>query len=371
MRILVDYRAALRNRTGVGEYMHELVRAYTAAYADDIVLFSSSWKDRPAETIAGDLRARVVDVRIPVRVLNLLWHRAGWPPVELLAGTVDIAHAAHPLLVPTRRAAQVVTTHDLFFLAHPERTRAEIRRDYPALAAAHARRADAIITSSHHTKALIADRLGVPADHVYVCPPGPPVWQTLGRGPNIPRDGCILFMGTLEPRKNVGVLLDAYADLLARTPHAPRLVLAGRLTPAAEPWLARLETPPLRGRALSIGYVPDGQQEPLFASARVLVLPSLDEGFGLPVLAAMSAGVPVIAARRGALPEVVGAGGTLVDPEDPHALATALERLVLDDDWAAAQGRAGLERARAFSWPAAAAVLHDAYQDAVVRRRAR
>ena len=135
MRILVDYRAALRARTGVGEYIHELVRAYSAASpGDDVILFSSSWKDRPDPALAGALGARVVDRRIPVSVLNLLWHRASWPPVESLAGDCDVAHAAHPLLLPTARAAQVVTIHDLFFLSHPERTHAEIRRDYPALA---------------------------------------------------------------------------------------------------------------------------------------------------------------------------------------------------------------------------------------------
>lgn len=371
MRILVDYRAALRARTGVGEYIRSLVHAYTAAFADDVLLFSSSWKDRPPPDLAGELGGRVIDRRIPVRLLNLLWHRAGWPPVEVFTGAVDVAHAAHPLLIPSRRAAQVVTIHDLDFLMHPERTRAEIRRDYPRLAPLHARRADAIITSSRHTQQLIGSRLGVPPERIYVCPPGAPRWRTLGQGPHVPADGCILFIGTLEKRKNVGALLDAYTHLLTRLPAAPRLVLAGRATEHATAWLARLAAPPLYGRATSIGYVPDSQQEALFASARVLVLPSLDEGFGLPVLAAMSAGIPVIASRRGALPEVVGTGGTLVDPDDPLALTAALERSVTDHAWATSQGAAGLERARAFSWTTSAATLRQAYREAIVRRRER
>jgi glycosyltransferase involved in cell wall biosynthesis len=371
MRILVDYRAALRARTGVGEYIHALVRAYTAIFADDVLLFSSSWKDRLRPERARELRATAIDCRIPVRVLNLLWHRAGWPPIEALAGPVDVAHAAHPLLVPARGAAQVVTIHDLFFLEHPERTRAEIRRDYPSLAADHARRAHAVITSTHRTRGLVHDRLGVPAEAIYVCPPGPPRWESLGRGPHIPVDGCILFLGTLEPRKNVGVLLDAYADLLARHPAAPRLVLAGRATPEAAPWLDRLAHAPLKGRALHIGYVPDEQQETLFASARVLVLPSLDEGFGLPALAAMSAGIPVIASTRGSLPEVVGSAGVLIDPHDAGGLAQALARVTTDTAFAADRAVAGLERARAFSWERAAGTLHQAYRDAIVRRRSR
>jgi glycosyltransferase involved in cell wall biosynthesis len=372
MRILVDYRAALRARTGVGDYIRRLARAYASTHPDTtVVLFSSSWKDRPPPGLGEELRADVVDRRIPVAVLNLLWHRAEWPPVETLAGPVDVAHAAHPLLIPARRAARVVTIHDLFFLSHPERTRAEIRRDYPALAGAHARRADAVVTSTAHTRDLLVRQLEVPRDHIYVCPPGPPAWTTLGRSPNVPASGYLLFVGTLEPRKNIGVLLDAYAELIGRMPDAPALVLAGHATPDAAPWLARLEAPPLAGRARHLGYVSDDQQEALYAGARALVLPSLDEGFGLPVLAAMSAGVPVIASRRGSLPEVVGDGGTLIDPQDSHALALALERLVTDRDHALAQGHAGLRRARAFSWSTSAATLHQAYLAAMARRAGR
>jgi glycosyltransferase involved in cell wall biosynthesis len=371
MRILVDYRAALRARTGVGEYIHELARAYAHACSDEVVLFTSSWKDRPSPALAEEVGASIVDRRIPVRLLNLLWHRAEWPPIETLAGAVDVAHSAHPLLLPARHAAQVITIHDLFFLTSPERTRGEIRRDYPALAAAHARRADAIVTSTDHARGLVSRTFGIPAERIYVCPPGPPRWRTLGRQPNAPRDGHILFVGTLEPRKNIGALLDAYETLLARVPSAPRLLLAGRATPDAAAWLARLASPPLATRAVHLGYVSDEEQESLYAGARVLVLPSLDEGFGLPVLAAMSAGVPVIASRRGALPEVVGEGGVLVDPDRPNALTDALERMVTDEDWAVSRAVLGLERARAFSWASSATTLQQAYRDAVARRQER
>lgn len=371
MRILVDYRPALRDRTGVGEYIHELVRTYAAAHPGEMAVFSSSWKDRPPPGLAADLGARVIDRRIPVRMLNQLWHRAEWPPVEMLAGDCDVVHAAHPLLIPARRAAQVVTIHDLFFLSQPDQMRGEIRRDYPALAPAHARRADAIVTSTEHGKRLVVERLGAAADRVYVCPPGVPSWRTLGAQPNVPRDGCVLFVGTLEPRKNIGTLLDAYALLLQRGRTMPPLVLAGRATPHADAWLARIAQPPLAGHVRHLGYVAHDDRERLYASARVLVLPSLDEGFGLPALEAMSAGVPVVASNRGSLPEVVSSGGMLVDPTQVEALATALERVIADDDVAKEWGRAGLARARAFTWAGSAATLRRAYTDAIARRRDR
>jgi len=369
VRILVDYRPALRERTGVGEYIHQLARAYTATYREELLLFTSSWKDRPAPTVADQTGARVIDRRIPVRILNYLWHRLEWPPAEMLAGNVDVTHSAHPLLMPARKAAQIVTIHDLFFLAHTQDTGAEIRRDYPVLAASHARRAHAVITSTQYGRSQIIERLGVAGERIYVCPPGAPVWRTLGRQPNVPADGCILFVGTLEPRKNVGALLDAYERLVSRRADMPRLVLAGRATAAASSWLARIKNVPLAGRVTHVGYVDDHAREDLYRSARVLVMPSLDEGFGLPALEAMSAGVPVIVSSRGSLPEVVQDAGAQVDPSNTGSLADAVERAVFDQGWAMRAARIGLDRARSFTWIDSARTLHRAYTEAVARRR--
>ena len=369
MRILVDYRPALRQRSGVGEYIHQLVRAYTRAYPGELTLFTSSWKDRPHTEVSTELGARLIDRRIPVRVLNLLWHRMEWPPIEAIAGDVDLAHSAHPLLIPARQAAQVVTVHDLYFLTSTAQNRAEIRRDYPVLAGRHARRAHAVITSTDYGRGLVRDRLGVPDDRIYVCRPGAPSWKTIGQVPNVQRKGYLLFVGTLESRKNVGVLLDAYQALLDRRSSIPTLVIAGRATPDAREWLTRIDAPPLAGRVRYVGYVADSEREQLYAGARLLALPSLDEGFGLPALEAMSAGVPVVASNRGSLPEVIGNAGLLIDPVDVAGLSAALERFACDDAAAFAAATAGLARARTFTWDAAAATLHQAYAEAVARQR--
>jgi alpha-1,3-rhamnosyl/mannosyltransferase len=113
------------------------------------------------------------------------------------------------------------------------------------------------------------------------------------------------------------------------------------------------------------GYVSD--REALYSGARALILPSIDEGFGVPALEAMSAGVPVIASNRGALPEVIGSGGTLLDAEDVEGFAAAMERIVCDQAWATSQATAGLERAKAFTWSATAMRLRKVYTDAVAR----
>jgi glycosyltransferase involved in cell wall biosynthesis len=264
----------------------------------------------------------------------------------------------------------VVTIHDLFFLDHPERVRAEIRRDYPALAPDHARRADAVVTSSVRTQRLIVERLGVAEERVYCCPPGAPVWRGLGHSPHVPPDGYILLLGTLEARKNVGVILDAIARLV-QTGSAPTLVLAGGATADANEWLARASKPPLASHVQYVGYVTDDRREDLYAGARALLLPSVDEGFGLTALEAMSAGVPLIASNRGSLPEVVGGGGLLLEPHDVEAWTVAIDRVAHDDGWARELACAGLERSKVFTWEGSAARLGQAYRDAVARRGSR
>jgi glycosyltransferase involved in cell wall biosynthesis len=369
VRVLLDYRPALRRRTGVGEYVHHLARALAASVpgGDALVLFSSSLRDRvPRDAVPG---AEIIDRRVPVRALNLAWHRLGWPPVERLAGrSVDVAHSPHPLLMPASGAATVVTIHDLAFLDHPEWTAAEVRRDYPSLVRSHAQRADLVITPSQHVAGEITRRLDVADEQVAVCPHGAPRWTPRSAAP---ADGYLLFMGTLEPRKNVGRLLSAYRWLTAERPAAPALVLAGGATAAAAPWVETIGQAPFAGRVRHIGYVEESDRLAVYQRALALVLPSLDEGFGLPVVEAMAAGVPVVTSNRGALPEVVGDAGLIVDLDEPLALERALLRLVDEPRFADELSRAGVARAARFTWERSAAAHREAYATALARRQRR
>jgi glycosyltransferase involved in cell wall biosynthesis len=366
VRILIDYRPALRQRTGVGQYAHEAAAALARRGEDHVTVFSSSWKDRlPADIPAG---TAPLDVRVPVRLLNLAWHRMGWPAVETFGARADVVHSMHPLLMPSRAAARVVTIHDLHFLDRPERSRAEIRRDYPGLAPAHARQADAVVVVSNYTRSLVETRLGVARDRIAVCPPGAPVWQPRRE---VSASGPILFVGTLEPRKNVAALVRAYGRLLELVPAAPALLLAGAAGEQSETLVRQIHEPAFAGRIRHLGYVSDAERERLYAEASMLVLPSFDEGFGLPLLEAMTIGLPAIAADRGALPEVAGGAAVLVDPEDDAAIANAMQRLLTNRELSCAKAQAGIERARAFSWAATAARLREAYDAAIARRRER
>ena len=379
MRILVDYRPALRERTGVGEFVHELARALTRASgaasadavaeqsSDTVTLFTSSWKDRPSPSLANEIpSAHVVDRHIPVRALVWAWNRLEWPPVEWLAGPCDVVHSQSPLLIPTR-AAQAVTVHDLDFLRHPEQMTAEMRRDFPSLARSHAQRADAVIVSSQYAAGEVVRELGLDRARVHVCPSGRPEWAAAiadARRAAPARDGHILFMGTLSLRKNVGTLIDAYASLRTRVPDVPPLVLAGHRTSASRRWEARCQQPPLAGHVTITGYVTPTQKMQLYEQARMLILPSYEEGFGLPVLEAMACGVPVIVSSRGSLPEVAGDAAAPIDPDDVDGFMQEMQRL-LDQDAAADAAARGLAQARRYSWTACAESARRAYASAI------
>jgi glycosyltransferase involved in cell wall biosynthesis len=366
VKVLLDYRPALRARTGVGEYVHRtaVALAATAPSGASVGVFSSSWKDR-LQTPHPAIRAS--DVRVPVRTLNWAWHRLGWPPVEWLAGPTDVAHSPTPLLLPAATAAQVVTIHDLFFLDHPEATAAEVRRDYPDLVASHARRADLIVTVSATVAGQVVQRLGIDPARVVTCLNGAPDWTPRA---TVPEDGPVICVGTLEPRKNIGGLLDAWTHLAAGGRRVP-LVLAGGAPPSAAPLLERLGQPPLHGVVNYIGYLEEANRRAFYDKARLLVLPSFDEGFGLPAVEAMAAGVPLVVSNRGALPEVCGDAAVYVDPDDPRSIATAVADLLDSPDRLEDLRRRGAAQVRRFSWNDSAVRLWQAYAGAVARRRAR
>ena len=368
MRILIDYRPALHQPTGVGEHIHNLshaIAAESATQADvSITIFSSSLRHRlPINTVGN---AQVVDRRIPVRCLNWLWHHAEWPPIELLAGNFDVAHSPHPLLIPSKQAACFVTIHDLYFLNYPNHTLGEIRTDYPDLAKQHATRADGVIVPSRYTASLVHNQLGISKERIILCTNGAPSW-TPRSAPAY--EGHILFVGSIEPRKNLSTLLRAYRSLISHRADTPDLVLAGRVTPSGSGLLRELEASPLSDKVRVLGYVPRDQCYKLYSSASMVVLPSLDEGFGLPALEAMTVGVPVVASNRGALPEVVGKAGTLVDPEDESAIEASMARILDDRQYADETVARGLIQAQAYNWNKSARILLAAYENAVRQRR--
>ncbi len=222
------------------------------------------------------------------------------------------------------------------------------------------------MVSSRYAAGEVTRELQLDPSRVHVCPPGRPAWADEVRGVASADGGRgrhILFMGTLSLRKNVGTLLEAYARLRSKMTAVPPLVLAGHRTPASSRWEARCEQTPLKGHITITGYVDAAQKIDLYANAAMLVLPSYEEGFGLPVLEAMACGVPVVISSRGSLPEVAGDAATPVDPDDVDGFVAQMQAL-LEDPGGCDRARHSSRR-RIYNWAACAVAARQAYQSAI------
>jgi glycosyltransferase involved in cell wall biosynthesis len=314
---------------------------------------------------------------LPRPVLYDAWHLLGWPPRRWSSG-VDIVHAPSLAVPPKRGVPLVVSIHDAAPWLFPEAFTARGRWFHAMGARAASRRADRVITGTAAAAMELAEHMSLPTDRVRVVPygvdppgprPGPDETAEVLRRYHLSDLAYVLWVGSLEPRKGVGTLVTAMAQLargpLRGTSRAPVLVLAGypgwqnsALLPAAE--LARLG-PAFR----QIGRVTDVELWALYSGAAVFAFPSLHEGFGLPVLEAMAAGAPVVASDIAPIREVAGAAAVLVPPGDAGAWAGAIEALLADGQRRAEMAEQGRRRAELFSWASTAAATLEVYRELV------
>lgn len=293
--------------------------------------------------------------------------------VEVARLGLDLLHS--PDFIPPAFGARrfVITVHDLNFLYFPQFLTDESRRYYNRQIAWAVRRADHILADSEATRADLIRLLGVPpervtavhlaADPAFRPLPFPLVEATLARY-GLKR-GYLLFVGTLEPRKNLPGLLTAYRILLDRGDvEAPLVVVGGRGWLYGEVF-ARLEELALTDRVRFLHDVPDGDLPALYNGAALLATPSFYEGFGLPALEAMACGTPVVISDRGSLPEVVGEAGIWVNPEEPEAIAAGMMRVLKEEGLRDQLREAGLLRAGSFTWEKTARKTLEVYRRVV------
>lgn len=266
----------------------------------------------------------------------------------------DVFHALNQR-VDTRGRHTVCTFHDLFVLTSDYST-PEFRARFTAQARRAAELSDLIITVSRFTASQVEQLLGVSSTRIRVIPHGTEVAATS----HVPRENLVLFVGAIQRRKNVARLVRAFE----RLPDGWRLALAGAPDGygAAEE-LHAVDQSPRRASIDVLGYVSQHTLRRLYQRARIFAFPSLDEGFGMPVLDAMAHGVPVITSTRSALPEVAGDAALLVDPSDVEGIGAAMLTLVSDEALRAEMARRGVERARHFTWNAAAERTWDVYEE--------
>ena len=372
MRVALDATPLLGTRTGIGHYVAHLATALAKEPELDVVLTAFTWRgqselrgmqlDIGEAGEAGRPHHEVQSRRAPARLLRLAWSRGSLPPVEMFSGNVDVFHGTNFVLPPTRRAAGVVTIHDLGFVLHAE-TVDRTSLAYQRLVPRALERARIILTPSHAAADDLVEVYQTDRDRIMVTPLGVyPAWSaTTPASPQwLEAHGIppryLLFVGTLEPRKNVPVLIAAHRVLRREDPTTPPLVLAG-----AAGW-GDVEFSP--DDVVWPGYLPQPDLRRLTAGAAALVLPSRYEGFGLPALEALACGVPVVTTDIPVLREVTGGLAEYVPVGDVAALAEALRRTLATEQDAA---RTGQRRAWAatFTWERCAAETVTAYRRAL------
>ena len=327
-----------RPPTGVAVYARNLISELARLRADE----------RFAWFYRSNRYFRSFRTRLPANVKRRLLES---PALRWRRG-LRLFHGLNQRLPDGLSVPKVATFHDLFALTG-EYSTAEFSARFARLARETARQADHIIAVSSHTANQVAERLQVPSARISVVHHGtekldiPPrarrveLLDALGvSGP------FVLHVGALQVRKNVERVVAAFEAAGV----AAQLVLAGSHGYGSEGILERIRKSPARARVLLTGHVADEARASLYAEAEALLFPSLEEGFGLPIVEAFAAGLPVIASNVSALPEVAGDAAILVDPRDTDAIAEALERAVEDSQLRSALRRKGLARAERFTW---------------------
>ncbi|MGZ0229400.1 MAG: glycosyltransferase family 4 protein [Acidimicrobiales bacterium] len=343
--------------TAIGELMGHVARVDPSVEFVGI----TAWHRRPP-TIAAPL-VPLVQQRLPRRAMYGAWSTIRWPHVEGRTGAVDVVHATSLAIAPTR-APLVVTVHDLAFLTYPghasRRGQAFFERSWQITKD----EATIIVCPSQATVQHCIDE-GVSPERLRVVPWGSSRSMALAvdvervaRTYDLP-DRFVLFVGTIEPRKNLDRLIKALATL---TQQRIPLVLVGP-TGWGDSLATTIEQSGLDIRRL--GFVPEADLSPLYRAATLMAYPSLMEGFGLPVLDAMTQATPVVTSAGTSTEELVGQGGICVDPQSVTSIADGLRQVLEDADLAQHLGRKGAEQATKYTWERSAQAMIDVYEEAV------
>jgi glycosyltransferase involved in cell wall biosynthesis len=351
VRIVVDVSPLSRPRTGIGNYLRGMVAGLVEAAGGehDVVAFGPSGP-RGRERIRTALDGLGVEVRTPLapHALRQAWSRSGRVPVERLAGRLDVFHFSDWMYPPQRDGLRATTVHDLVPLRFPEWVEPETVRIHGPKYEHAARTCDRIFVNSRFTGGEVVEHLGVPEERVRVAHPGiDSLFRPEGEAADL-GGPYVLAVSTLEPRKNLPVLVKAFAELRQRRPELT-LAIAG-----LEGW----EREPLAAEGVRLlGFVPDEELARLYRGAAAFAYPARFEGFGMPVIEALASGVPTVVSAHPSLDEASAGFALRADPEDPSALAEALEQ-ALDSP-----RNIGIEHASRFTWRACGEAVLAGYLD--------
>jgi glycosyltransferase involved in cell wall biosynthesis len=370
LRVAMDAQSLRTARTGIRTYVDEL-----------LVQFARTGQPHQVVPLAGPPRLSATSRfnRILNQMVAVPWLHV-WLPIRLWLGNYDVLFSPEYLTPAWTPVPRVVTFHDAMFLRRPQDYNLLWLALFRRVALPAMRRSDAIIVDSHHSALDAIERAALRRERVHVVPLGGPRANEQGdhAAGSIARYGVVpgqyvLHVGVLERRKNLVTLVRAFA--LWRQQGAPaefKLVLAGQPGPrpdlddsrAIHEAIAELH---LGAHVVLTGHIPSEDRDALYQQAGVVAIPSVMEGFGLPVLEAFAAGVPVVAARATSLPEVAGDGALLFDPAQPQDLANCLQRVISDSTLREELLRAGAARLPQFTWKRCADGTNSVFEVAVLR----
>jgi glycosyltransferase involved in cell wall biosynthesis len=369
MRIGLDATPLIGSRTGVGRYVAELVRHLPEALQDGDELVATAFTLRGAGHLLRNVPAGVSvrNRRVPARLLQYLWARTPVPSVRLLAGPVEAFHATNFVLPPLGRARGVVTVHDLAYLRLPA-TVSAASRQYAHLVPRSVARAAVVCVPSEFVAGEVSEAYPGSAAKVVVTPLGVDAgWADAvpTRADRLAELGLggdyLLFVGNLEPRKDLATVLAAYRLLVAKgRTGLPQLALAG---PSG--WGGPLDLTGLADFVVRLGPLPEPELRGLVAGARALLYPSRYEGFGLPVLEAFACGTPLIASDLPTTRELLGTAGDLAALFPVGDVESLAELLVADPVADAASRERRRDLAASWSWSRTATLTAAAYRRAL------
>ncbi len=367
-KFYVDVSAAAHKRAGLGRYAGSLAQALALAVPERLALFYNRERGIDLPEGLGQFPARTLSMGYkPWRMLVWLANLAGMG-FDRFFPDAALFHSTEHLLIPFHSVPTVLTVHDLIFRQFPQHHKPLNRLYLNLTMPLYVRRADAIIAISETTKRDLMGAYGVPERKIHVIyeaasprfhPQQPEAVERAKSKYGLP-ERYILFVGTIEPRKNLISLLEAFQEI-KRSGLTDALVIVGKRGWLYDDFFRRLEQSPDRDSVLFPGFVPDEDLPAIYAGAQVLALPSLYEGFGLPALEAMACGTPVIASHAGSLHEVCEDAAVYVDPEDTGSLILALSLILGKEDAAEEMRSRGLVRASQFSWEKTALETLDVY----------
>ena len=346
MRILIDAAPVLLRSVGIKTYLyHWIQHLCQQAGNEQILTFPRLDKLAPLNHERSILTpAQTFPKLARLHLANLSPTLAAWTTPK-----ADVFHVSNQIRNPPRKMKLTATIYDMTCRLMPElHTAANIRAD-ESLAKNILQKAEALIAISENTRADAIRLLGLDPERVHVIYPGVPEVY-FGAQPRPAEHPYVLYVGTIEPRKNIDTLLDAWQGFRLRNDFD--LVIVGSSGWGSEKTMARLTSQPQGVRYL--GYVPEDELPGLTAGAAGFLYPSLYEGFGFPVAQAMAAAVPVITSNTSCLPEIAGDGALFVDPRSPAEIQAALEKLLTSPSLRERLRTAGSDRARRYRWDACA-----------------